>query len=250
MLIGYCYPLIFTRTKFVDYRLLVAPEFLKDNPLEEIIWDKVTSLCSVDGYRGDLVGRRWHILRLDNYVLFGMATDEFKRKDAGNRNIRGYYGLVFPKQYACELNLSKVDWKGLEERFVGSIFDTENTQTLYVSMRDEFFAKEIYSHARVHSRSFSWNTDKRYIGVIGSRKIKDEDYLFKMLYEALSLIDKEEHFELIVGLNNLRHAQELGTLNVVSYDNLEDGLYDLSTLKITAYGFYKFWQSLNFWGKR
>ena len=247
MTVSCCLPLIFTRTKYVDYRLLVVPDFLKGSSLEETIWDKVTSLCSVDGYRGGLSGRRWQVLRLGDYVLFGFASDEFKREDVGKRSIRGYYGLVFPKDYVHRLDIGGIDWKSLDKKYVGAVFDNESTQTSYVAQEGMF--ERIFSNNEASSHRFYLNTDTHYIGVVGINKIAHDNDVYRLLYEALSLAGKEEQFELIVGVNNLRHAEELGTLNVVSYDCYDDGLYDLNEHKLVNMSWrHKFLRSLKlFW---
>ena len=225
-----CYPLIFTRTKYIDYRLLAVPEFLKCDPAEDLIWDKVTSLCSVDGYRGELVGRRPHVLRLGDYVVFGLATGEFGHIDAGGRKIRGYYGIMFPKECAARLDINKIDWPYVDEKYVKSVFETENTKSLYAPP-DLKLSDIIFTYSGANRRKFSFNADKRYIGVIGANKTNAPESLYELLHEALASAGQTPGFELVVGVNFLRHAEEIEALNAVSYDCPNDGLYSLQERK-------------------
>ena len=226
-------PIIFTRTKFLDYRLIVAPYFLENNNIFSKVKDKIVSISSTDGYRGDLNGRRFHVLALEGtpYVILGIVTEEFAHRDIGNRPIRGYYGIVCKKSDVKDLDITNLNWQYLDDQYIKPIFETEDPKTNYLKSwidLDKLSNNQMeFIDAPKIKTQVKFNCDSRYIRIIGNKLLNSPNGLKYLLSKAITNLEKVDKFELVVGINSLKHVKEIGSLNAVTCTLEEDKLYSL-----------------------
>ena len=114
-------PLIYTRTKNVDYRFVATPQALKGSRCWDFVEHHIRMVLADEGSRGPLLGRRWHIMSIDGYLLIGIATYEFERLDYTGCPIRGYYGILLKS--VVEVMPSLELFRQLDRTFVDPIFN-------------------------------------------------------------------------------------------------------------------------------
>lgn len=213
-------PLIYTRTKYIDYRVVVAPQSLKFSNRWELILNHLRLVMADDGDYGPLQGRRWHVMSVDGHVLVGIATYEFARSDEEKRPIRGYYGALLPIESISFP--TDAFFNSLDRLFVEPIF-TEVTPTSTTGNPKWCVIENVHEiddslneYTLANEETYDFNLSEN-----NTRFFNNVD-LDKILAAAFKVATESakgnKFFEFVYGLNKRVHATEGCFMNAVCYE--------------------------------
>lgn len=207
-------PIVYTRPyrhNVMDYCYFVLPEILKGsrNALLDIN-RHIKNVLAVESGRGSIRGCRWHVYRFEDYVLIGVATESFGRRDETGVPIRGYYGLLMNVDDAFIPPLSmfpEVDAKFVEPHFYDyKDFDVCYSPNLLMGGKVKP-APEVRGGSEI---KFNLAKDKL---MFLAEDVSVDCYL----RDALKAARQNGTFEFVYGFNTEDHSRELEVMNVVCY---------------------------------
>ena len=204
--------IIYTRPKpvtFGDYTFFARPAELKN---DEDVSNHIRNVMAEDdcGVCGEIVGKRWHVMRTGNNVIVGMATRGLGRTDELGRVVRGYYGFFMPSSKARLPSAALFD--ELDRRFVIPRFENANitpidTGFLSGGLFDDLTQYKMPSHEEEHD----FNLDGSQI------KFHFAEDVPSLLLSAVACAMRNERFEIVTGLNTIDHAKKLHIMNCLCY---------------------------------
>lgn len=204
-------PLIYTRTKNIDYRFVATPQALKDSRHWDSVEHHIRMVLADEGSRGPLLERRWHIMSVDGYLLVGIATYEFERLDYTGCPIRGYYGILLKS--IIEALPSLEVFRQLDKAFVEPIFND-----IYASgstWKSDVESISFYGQNgnAYNTSSIEFNRDEKSVKFFNAVNI---DSILPSAYsEAIRCAERKQPFEFVWGLSSRSHAKEVPFMNVV-----------------------------------
>ena len=204
--------IIYTRPKpvtFGDYTFFARPTEIKN---DEEVSNHIRNVMAEDdcGVCGEIIDKRWHVMRTGNNVIVGMATRGIGRKDELGRVVRGYYGFFMPSSKACLPSAELFD--ELDRRFVIPRFENANitpidTGFLTGGLFDDLTQYRIPSNDDRHD----FNLDCSKIKFHFSEDVQS------LLVSAVACAMRNERFEIVTGLNTIDHAKKLHIMNCLCY---------------------------------
>ena len=209
-----CQPIVYTRPREVstlDYCYFVRPKALDGMAqVQREVDSHIRNVLSEDGYRGEIKGVRWHLFRLLDYVLVGIATREFGRNDALGRPIRGYYGVLMNAEDAVIPSMEF--YKEIDRRYVAPLFETRSRIVPELVERMPFLMDELACvDANVHcDTTCDFNDDVKKIRCFPEL---NEYSISRTLAVALCKAKRTARFEIVAGLNNITHACLMPIMN-------------------------------------
>lgn len=200
-------PVIYTRTRYLDYRLMVAPRSLEFSPLLDEVCLAARNVMAEDHGRGAIRGQRWHILRVEEKILIGIASYESTRTD-GFRPIRGYYGILMP----CEMSLLPTHdtFHALYQFYVEPHFNEKNEKTIFCQLSKELAEKIVSEEIVPRKMHFDFNLNPSLV-----RFFDEGTPRVAILLAALEEARKNSTFEFVWGLSEKIHALERPIMNAV-----------------------------------
>lgn len=211
--------LIYTRPhkRFIlDYCYFAYPDGLTQDE-SAFVNKHIRNVMAVESYCGDIRDVRWHILRLENRILVGIATEKFGRVDSSHTAIRGYYGILMPLDLAVIPSLScfeKLDRLFVTPHYMDDYrFEPERPAIVPHELIQTGLTKNIDSLGI----DCQFNLKKGKCKLIPVLQV---DNLDALLQTALQLAVSNESFELVYGFNNKQHAMLVPVMNAVCH-NLE-----------------------------
>ena len=205
-------PIVYTRpfTRDDDFRFFARPETLKGNLRFE---DRIVNALSTEGYRGGIKDRRWHVLRIQDSIIVGLATQEFHRMDEYGRNLRGYYGFALP--LTC---IEKPDVRlfcELDKYIVEPLFREANLEGRdFGVLRDGVFADETF-YCKLNDQKVGRRFNHDMAKVL---YIPTDEPFEALINDTILEAKKYDDFECVIGLNSRKHAEESKVQNCLCYD--------------------------------
>ena len=209
-------PVIYTRTHQVDYEIIAAPESLRANTAWAKLLRHVQYAMSDEGMRGPLKDRRWHIATVQDRVLVGIATYEFRCEDFAHRPIRGYYGMLMDSDEA--FIPTPEAFQQLYAQYVKPVFynpkHEENYWTpLVCDMVIPAWMTRVTGIVTT-SEKIAFNNEEGCVKFF-PYGVDIEKMLYSALLEAISCAKSSKEFEFVWGLASKAHALEVPFKNVV-----------------------------------
>ena len=212
-------PLIYTRTKNVDYRFVATPQALKGSRCWDFVEHHIRMVLADEGSRGPLLGRRWHIMSIDGYLLIGIATYEFERLDYTGCPIRGYYGILLKS--VVEVMPSLELFRQLDRTFVDPIFNDIYASGSTWEDNVESIAFLGQNGSVSHESPIDFNHDEKCVRFFDDFVI--DSILPKAYDEAIRCVKQKRTFEFVWGLSSRSHAKEVPFMNVVCLEMRNQG---------------------------
>ena len=209
--------LIYTRPhkRFIlDYCYFAYPAGLSQTE-NSLLNEHIRNVMAVESYCGDIRDVRWHILRLKNYVLVGIATEKLGRIDSSKSKIRGYYGILMPVDSAVIPS-----WSTFEE--LDKLFVTPHYMDDYrfepvqpALVPDELVQPVVTPEDEASCMNIQLNLSSESCKLI---PVAHVDNLDALLNKALRIAVENESFELVYGFNNKRHAMTMPVMNAICHE--------------------------------
>lgn len=121
--------LVFTRTYYVDYSLLVAPnEGFCPEDIQQAFRNKVRGLINVDQYNPNLQEPRWLFSRINGYTLWGMGcwskllSPECSHDEAHRSDLRCFIGIIYHDEEISKLPYDTSYFASEFSRVINPIF--------------------------------------------------------------------------------------------------------------------------------
>lgn len=210
-------PIVYTRPfrhNVMDYCYFALPEALKGRESLFLVNRHVRNALAVECGRGEIRGNRWHVFRFDDYVLVGLATQSFGRRDETGVSIRGYYGLLMS---AADARLPAASlFSFLDAMFVEPHFNDYRNFDVAYSPNLDLPAEEEPADDRQTVDSIAFNLDEGKVLLLPDTH-SEGDYL-KQAFDAAR---RHRRFEFVYGFNTEEHACELPVMNAVCHGGRE-----------------------------
>ena len=212
-------PIVYTRpfAPNDDFRFFARPKELAN---DYSFGFRIRNVMATDGWRGGIREKRWHILKCASGIIVGCAINLDRKDSVHNAYLRGYYGFIMPLEDVCLPNEEL--FLALDEVIGIGRFYENNLQAIDYGILTDGTRAEFQAFQNKQSYYFpddgscrDFNTDINKINYLSIDESVDT-----LLKEAIRFVKKtkEEHFELVVGLNKKRHAREAKVLNCVCYE--------------------------------
>lgn len=218
--------IIYTRPKpvtFGDYTFFARPSELKN---DEYVCDHIRNVMAEDdcGVCGEIIGKRWHVMRTGDNTIVGMATRSLGRKDELGRVVRGYYGFLMPSSKACLPSAELFD--ELDRRFVIPRFEDANITPIDTGFLSggPFDDRAQYGAPSLVD-GYDFNLDRSKI------KFHVAEGVQPLLASAVACAMRNERFEIVTGLNTVDHAKRLPVMNCMCLAEHAVRTIDLEILK-------------------
>lgn len=209
-------PIVRTRpiTSYIDFCWFVQPRMLVGhsdvlNAMKTRIDDVLnTDILSGGAMRVD----RWHVLRIGQFTLIGLATTGFDFKDEAGRSVRGYYGVVSDEPFNGVP--SEDELRKLHDRFVAPYL---HATTIDIKDGDDVeIAIQAYDDDLVASEYFNFNEQRTKLFGLNNYPC------LKLFSSAVKASRDVESFEFVYGLNTNYYAKRKRFMNVVSLEQTID----------------------------
>lgn len=224
-------PIIYTRTRYVDYDLLVIPASLRCSDELSNIKKHIRHVLYDEDPSRPLAQRRWHVMRIHDKILVGIAGYETERTDVQQRPIRGYYGFFMPLSSA--VLPSRESFYRLAESLITPYFDVKKLDwdRYYSTIDDALIIEDVEENSLVPF-NFQFNTELSQI-----KFFDDKCDVKNIVIAAINAAKKHRNFEFIYGLTVKEHAISLPTMNVVCFGvpSSVEKIANSSNAKITSY---------------
>lgn len=197
-----------TRSYSVDYRFYSKPSFLSKTDLD-LVDNRIKNVMVEESF-SIIKDFRYHILRVGNYVLVGVATRKYARVDEYGRPIRSYIGLVLPLSVAAMPKLDVFD--RLDNLIVNPHFsdliEGKDSDVIIELSPDDFYESRA-------DLNIEFNCDILKLQYHSDRK---EKHLISFLQAAVATARNHKPFELVYGMNRIYESEKMPIMNVFCYE--------------------------------
>ncbi len=207
----------------LDYCCFCRPSSLSDKEFSEVLRHARNVMnTEIDGNIQNEC--RWHILRISDYVLVGVATTRFGRKDQVNRSIRGYYGVLMPKDSAFVPS-----WKSfahLDATYVTPLFDAKQPFSPVTPACVDGVGISPDESEDEFNTPLDFNFAKDKIKIMPVPEMRE---LPSLLKNALECAKIQSDFNFVYGLNTKVYASSKPFMNAFCYNVQEVSLIALKS---------------------
>lgn len=216
--------LIYTRTKYIDYRLICKSEDeFCPKEIIDIFTTQGRGLMNTDDYCGELDKPRWLYSKIGEYHLCGICclnkilNIEYGQDYTGT-NIRGFFGIIFKTEDIEKIPFDVKLFQDVYYNLISKIWEDKNSILI---VGEKAVSMDSYNLISYSTQSMDLNTNKFVC------KIFPQETNYENLISSILSIHSD--ISLAIGLDDISHASnhKYGYMNAIVNGNETDRIIDI-----------------------